>query len=113
MFENLKRIGINELKKIDAAYASKEEFSEPDLKRLDCLAHEMKNLLAVIGMLEAEEYGYGGVAGARGRDSMGRYVSMDMAPNAGISGHYPMHWGGRDPMEERELYGYRPPMYYR
>ena len=111
-FKNLKRVAMNEARKLDAAYANKEEFSEGDLKRFDCLMHGMKCMLTTEAMLEAAEYEDDmsrdmGNSGYRGRSPMtGRYVSRDennsytegysrgyseaMNQNhGGNSGHYP------------------------
>lgn len=105
MFDNLKRVAVNELKKLDTAYAGKEEFSEADAKRFDCMAHGLKCLLTSTAMLESEEYEEG-MSGARGRSPMtGRYVSRtgnqsyeegysrgySEAMSNGASGHYPYY----------------------
>lgn len=99
-FENLKRVALNELKKLDTAYAGKDEFSETDVKKFDCLAHGLKCLLTASAMIESEEYGYeGNMSGRRSRDSMGRYAdsgasyasgrSGNSYEGGGQSGHYP------------------------
>lgn len=90
MYDNLKRVAMNELSKLDSAYANKDEFSEADAKKFECMSHGLKCLLTSTAMIEAEEYGYenGGMSGRRGRDpATGRYMSRDMGP--GYSGHYP------------------------
>lgn len=90
MYDNLKRVAMNELSKLDGAYAGKDEFVDTDAKKFDCLSHGLKCLLTAVAMLEAEEYGYesGNMSGRRGRNPMnGQYVSRDMGP--GYSGHYP------------------------
>jgi len=103
-FENLKRVAMNELKKLDTAYAGKEEFSESDVKKFDCVAHGLKCLLTANKMIEAEEY-EDGMSGARGRSPMtGRYVSRDGGNRSyeegysrgyseamGNSGHFPYY----------------------
>lgn len=103
-FKNLKRVAINELKKLDAMYANKDEFSESDAKKYDCMMHGLKCQLTAEAMLEAEEYeGYSGdnMSGRRGRAANGRYVSRDDGYSQGysrgyseamnqMSGHYPM-----------------------
>lgn len=111
-FKNLKRVAMNELRKLDAAYANKDEFSESDMKKYDCLMHALKSHLTSDAMLESEEYeqqdGYSGYSGRRGRSqTTGRYVSRDSGSsyadgyvrgyseamgqsNGGNSGHYPM-----------------------
>lgn len=77
-FNNLKRVAINELKKLNAAYANKDEFAETDVKKFDCLSHGLKCLLTAEAMLEAEEYEQEtGVSSRRGRGADGRYVSRD------------------------------------
>jgi len=111
-FKNLKRVAMNEARKLDAAYANKEEFTEGDLKRFDCLMHSLKCMLTTEAMLEAAEYEDGmsrdtGNSGYRGRSPMtGRYVSREEnnsytegysrgyseamnQNNGGNSGHYP------------------------
>lgn len=87
MFENLNRVVMNELKKLDTAYASKEEFSPEDAKKYDCLMHGWKCHLTAEAMYEAEMQGYSedagnsesrGMSGRRGRNPVnGRYMSMD------------------------------------
>lgn len=76
-FDNLKRVAMNELKKLNAAYASKNEFEESDAKKFDCLSHGLKCLLTAEAMLEADEYEESGISGRRGRGADGRYVSRD------------------------------------
>jgi len=82
-FKNLKRVAMNEARKFDAACANKEEFTEGDLKRFDCLMHGLKCMLTTEAMLEAQEYEENmsrdmGNSGYRGRSPMtGRYVSKD------------------------------------
>lgn len=80
MFENLNRVAMNELKKLDMAYANKEEFSPEDAKKYECLMHGWKCQLTSEAMHEAESQAYGnetnGMSGMRGRNPMnGRYVS--------------------------------------
>ena len=88
-FKNLKRVALNELRKLDSMYANKEEFSEADAKKFDCMAHALKSLLTAEAMMEAEEYGYeDGMSGRRGRNSMGQYSSY------GVD-HYPPAYPGR------------------
>ena len=77
-FKNLMRVAINEARKLDAAYANKDEFSESDMKKYDCIMHALKSHLTAEAMMQAEEYEeYDGVSGRRGRDAKGRYVSRD------------------------------------
>ena len=74
-FKNLKRVALNELRKLNAAYANKDEFAESDAKKYDCLWHGLKCQLTSEAMMEAEE---GGMSGRRGRSPVtGRYVSRD------------------------------------
>ena len=95
-FENLKRVAINELKKLDTAYANKEEFTPQDCDKIDKMAHGMKCLLTVCAMLEAEEYSMGNeMSGMRGRSpATGRYVSREPAP--GYSGWEPPFYSGNN-----------------
>ena len=97
MFDNLIRVNLNELNKLNAAYANKEEFSEADAKKLDMFTCTLSRLMKSLPYIE--EYGWDqnhDLSGRRGRDSMGRYASMDM-PN--MSGHWqtpppPPMWSG-------------------
>jgi hypothetical protein len=108
MFDNLIRDNLNELKKLDAAYSSREEFTEADAKKLDMLTCTLSRLMKSLPYIE--EYGYDqdhSISGRRGRDSMGRYASMNMPPM--MSGHGPMppsQWG----WDQR---GYPPDSYWR
>ena len=100
-FKNLKRVAMNELKKLDTAYAGKEEFTPTDCEKFDKLSHGLKCLLTTCAMLEAEEYSYEGgeMSGSRGRNAAtGRYMSRDMGYSGypgysgyepGYSGHFP------------------------
>ena len=82
-FKNLKRVAMSELKKLDASYANKDEFSESDARKYDCMMHGLKSQLAVEGMLgfeeeeHMEEYTGGMMSGRRGRAANGRFVSRD------------------------------------
>lgn len=81
-FKNLKRVALSELRKLDQAYAGKDEFSEGDAKKYDCLMHGLKCQLTSEGMLEAmegneEDYN---MSGRRMRSSYGQQ-------NANYSGH--------------------------
>ena len=80
-FKNLKRVAMNELRKLEAAYANKDEFAEADAKKYDCLWHGLKCQLTAEAMMEAEQESYpdeGGMSGRRGRSTVtGRYVSRD------------------------------------
>lgn len=81
-FKNLKRVAKEELEKLDAAYASKSEFSEKDAEMYKCLMSGMKDQLAVEGMMNAKEYEeegeeMEGMSGRRGRAMNGRFVSRD------------------------------------
>lgn len=111
-FKNLKRVALNEARKLDAAYANKDEFTEGDMKKYDCIMHGLKSQLTAEAMLGSEEYSEEGVSGMRGRSPMtGRYVSREqesrsyndgyehgysqamreMNQNGGNSGHMPMN----------------------
>ena len=108
MFDNLIRVNLNELKKLDAAYSSKEEFSEADAKKFDLLTCTLSRLMKSLPYIE--EFGYDqdhDLSGRRGRDSMGRYTSMNMDP--GMSGH----WPGPPPMWSGSYRGYPPDNYWR
>lgn len=99
MFDNLIRVNLNELKKLDAAYSSREEFTEADVKKLDTLTCTLSRLMKSLPYIE--EYGYDqdhNLSGRRGRDSMGRYASMSPPAMSG-------HWPGPPPSWER---GYPP-----
>jgi hypothetical protein len=77
-FKNLKRVALNEARKLDSLYANKEEFSEGDLKKYDCIMHALKSQLTAEAMMEAEGYEDGGMSGARGRSmTTGRYISRE------------------------------------
>lgn len=107
MFDNLIRVNLNELKKLDAAYSGKEEFTEADAKKFDMFTCTLSRLMKSLPYIE--EYGYDqdhNLSGRRGRDAMGRYASMDANP--GISGH----WPGPQPMWSGSYRGY-PPDYWR
>ena len=108
MFDNLIRVNLNELKKLDSAYASREEFTEADSKKLDILTCTLSRLMKSLPYIE--EYGYDqdhGISGRRGRDSMGRYTSMDAGHD--MSGH----WPGPPPMWSGAYRGYPPDNYWR
>ena len=88
MFDNLIRVNLNELHKLDAAYANKDEFTEADTKKLDVLTCTLSRLMKSLPYIE--EYGYDqdqALSGRRGRDSMGRYASRSAGPY--MSGHIP------------------------
>lgn len=105
MFDNLIRVNLNELHKLNAAYANKDEFTEADTKKLDILTCTLSRLMKSLPYIE--EYGYDqeqSISGRRGRDAMGRYASRDAGPN--MSGHLP-------PMPApRGYYDYVPPSEY-
>lgn len=85
--KNLKRIVCEELEKLDAAYANKNEFSEADAKKFDMLAHAWKSYLTAEAMEKANEHEeMYDESFARGRN--GRYMSRD----GDYSGHYPPRW---------------------
>lgn len=87
-YKNLKRVAMNELRKLDSMYAKADEFSESDAKKYDCLMHGLKCQLTVEAMEEPDEYEEGesrGMSGARGRSVItGRYVSRE-GGNSGAS----------------------------
>lgn len=89
MFDNLIRVNLNELHKLNAAYAGREEFTEADMKKFDMLTCTLSRLMKSLPYIE--EYGYdqeNEISGRRGRDPMGRYTSRDNGP--GMSGHWPV-----------------------
>lgn len=110
-FKNLKRVAINELKKLDTQYAGKEEFTEPDAKKFDCLSHGLKCLLTACAMLKEDERQESeevdGMSEKRGRNMRnGQFVSREennrvsymngfddgvhaATENANMSGHHP------------------------
>ena len=109
-FKNLKRVALNELRKLDSMYADKQEFSVEDAKKYDCMMHGLKCQLTTEAMLGAEDYEMDGMSGKRGRSSVtGRYVSRDGGQSyaegysqgyrEGMqqSGHYPMYPDMRRP----------------
>lgn len=90
--KNLKRVACEELEKLDAAYANKNEFTEGDAKKYEILTHAWKSHLTAEAMEKAheqeEEYGS---SYARGRNPYnGQYMSREM--DAGNSRHYPPNW---------------------
>lgn len=90
MFDNLIRVNLNELHKLDAAYAGKEEFTEPDIKKFDVLTCTLSRLMKSLPYIE--EFGYdreSEISGRRSRDSMGRFSSTAQGQPMS-SGHYPM-----------------------
>jgi len=108
MFDNLIRVNLNELSKLNSAYANKEEFSEGDAKKLDTLTCTLSRLMKSLPYIE--EYGYDkeyGLSGRRSRDNGDNYASMNMGPN--MSGHWPAPtppWSGA-------YRGYPPDGYWR
>ena len=84
--KNLKRVVCEELEKLDAAYANKNEFAEADAKKFDLLAHAWKSYLTAEAMEKAnEQEEMYGESYARGRNMHnGRYMSRD--------GDYPPRW---------------------
>ena len=120
MFKNLYRVAMNEAKKLDTALAGKEEFSDAEAKKYECIMHGLKSQLTSEAMIEAEEYATEGhpeegMSGRRMRSSTtGRYMSGDnyadgyssgysegLRQSIGMSGHWP-------PMPERfDPYRYR------
>lgn len=91
-FNNLKRVAVNELRKLDSQYANKNEFAEADAKKYDYLMHGLKCHLTACAMMEAEEYNnenYSGEnnssmnsSGRRGRADNGQYTSRAMNNSA-------------------------------
>lgn len=84
-FKNLKRIALNEARKLDAACANKDEFSEAEMKKYDFIMHGLKCQLTAEAMLEAGGYEEEAMNG-RGRSYAGRRMSYD---HGMVSGHYP------------------------
>lgn len=80
-FANLKRVAIEELEKLDAAYSSKSEFTEKDAETYEHLMHGLKCQLTSEAMMEANEYERG-MSGARGHN-------MNPVWGDGMNGYYP------------------------
>ena len=82
-FKNLKRVAVEELEKLDAAYSSKSEFTEKDAEMYRCLMSGLKNQLTAEAMMGASQHEYmpeedmDGMSGRRGRAANGRYISME------------------------------------
>lgn len=76
-FANLRRVAINELRKLDAKYAGKEEFEPNDAKTYDCLMHGLKCQLTAEDKMKALAEPAEAVSGRLGRAMNGRYVSRD------------------------------------
>lgn len=78
-YKNLKRVVCEELEKLDAAYANKNEFTEADAKKYDMLVHALKSHLTAEAMEKANEMDSEyGESHARGRNLMnGRYISRE------------------------------------
>lgn len=67
-----------EIDLIESKYANGTgEMSIQDIEKLDKVYHTLKSMATYNAMKEAEEYGEGGMSGARGRGPDGRYVSRD------------------------------------
>ena len=116
MFENLNRVAMNELKKLDTAYASKEEFSPEDAKKYDCLMHGWKCQLTGEAMYEAEMQGYSedqsanGMSGRRGRNPVnGRYMSMESRPDMSYADGYSRGYSEAMEHMDRNQSGHFPP----
>lgn len=87
-FKNIKRVAINELEKLDTAYAGKDEFTPADCEKLDKMAHGLKCLLTACAMLDSENYGMEPVH----EPMSGNYPGYSgYAYGPGYSGHYPPH----------------------
>lgn len=98
-YENIEEAMCKELEKLDKKYGGDQaEMSMQDAEKADMLYHALKSAATYHAMKDAE--GWSGEADgsgrsyrddrsyARGRDSMGRYTSREMAYDD-RSGHYP------------------------
>ena len=85
-FKNLKRVALNEARKLDAAYANKDEFATEDAEQYECIMHGLKCQLTAEAMLNAGHYEEDPMQ-ERGRSYDGRRMSYDRHP--AYSGHYP------------------------
>lgn len=115
--KNLKRVAMEELEKLDAQYANKNEFTAADAEMYKCLVMAIEKQMRIeqiedeMGMYDEESEGF---SGRRGRNPMtGRYVSRDGGNSyadgysngysegmrQGMSGHWP-------PMMPPERYRY-------
>ena len=100
-YMNLESKLCRELELLEEKYRNGAEMSEGDLRKIDLLAHSMKCLATFVAMKEAENIDYNDnysrsydSSYARGRDSMGRFVSRDMSQDMrghDMSGHYPYY----------------------
>ena len=89
MFDNLRKVAINELNKLDTMYANKDEFTAEDAKKYDCLMHALKSHLTAEAMMDAEEYSEENMSGRMGRSPItGRYVSRDSRPDMSYAEGY-------------------------
>lgn len=110
--KNLKRVAQEELEKLDAQYANKNEFTAADAEMYKCLMMALEKQMRIEQIeMEMDPYGEGemeNMSGRRGRSPVtGRYVSRDGGTsysegysqgyseamsqmNGGNSGHYPM-----------------------
>lgn len=109
MFENLIRVSMNELNKMDANYAGKDEFADTDAKKFDLVAHGLSCLMKSLPYIE--EFGFDqdhSISSRRGRDDMGRYTSMDRM-GGGVSGHWPGQQVPLPPLYRDGYYNGMPP----
>ena len=101
-YENIEESMLKELDKINRKLGTENvEMSVQDLDKADKIYHALKSAETYYAMKEHGETGDSGMSGrhynsygyehpmsyARGRDSMGRFVSHD----DGFSGRYPMY----------------------
>ena len=100
MFDNLIRVNLNELHKLDAAYANKDEFTEADMKKFDMLTCTLSRLMKSLPYIE--EFGYD-----QDQSISGRRGHWPVQPPPPVSGGYygraygeavPEWYGGRYPM---------------
>ena len=74
---NLKRVAMEELEKLDAKYANQSEFTAADAEMYKCLAMALEKHMR-IEQIEGEMNEMPGMSGRRGRSPMtGRYVSKE------------------------------------
>lgn len=91
-FENLERVVISELEKLNNDYANKNEFTEADAKKFDMLAHAWKSLETAVAMCESDDRMDGGMSGRMyGRNRYG-YRSGKYMPGPWMQDYDPREW---------------------
>ena len=106
-YMNLESKLCRELELLEEKYRNGAEMSEGDLRKIDLLSHAMKCLATFVAMREADNANYmenyypydNSMSNARGRDSMGRFISrntmsqdmMNHSMSPDMSGRYPYY----------------------